>query len=490
MRFTSFLFLSLLALPFGAPEAIADSGMEATVRWGAVVGGGDYSPFWLITNRYGALSVNKNQCYARADFRYSLALDNWWRFEAGIDGIVSQGTDRTAYLQQLYVLLGYRSLTLSIGSMERSGGILDPVLSSGDMAHGTNAAPIPEINLRMEEFQPVPLTNRWLRVKGDFAMGRSLDANYLERHITAEHRPYNTDILWHHKSLFFQIGREDRFPLLCTLGVQHWAEWGGKSSTDPERKQPTGLRDMLRVILGSGGGDGSTTSDAINVLGNHYGTYDLKLSYISSCMNLHLYYQHYFDDKSGMAFTNGLDGLWGGEMSFPTNPYLPTVLLEYLTTRSQSGPLHFIEYDHTKYEGPGGGCDNYYNNGEYATGVSYYQRTLGNPLMPSPAYFGQLGFRHNRIRAYHVSLSGKLTRDIGYTGHYSYTKSWGTHELPLMEPVDTHALGIRLTYDRMDSPWKVEAGLGWDKGGLLKDNIGVEIMVRYHILKASSGRRH
>ena len=96
MRFTSFLFLSLLALPFGAPEALAGSGMEATVRWGAVVGAGDYSPFWLITNRYGALSVNKNQCYARADFRYSHALDNRWRFEAGIDGVVSQGTHRTA----------------------------------------------------------------------------------------------------------------------------------------------------------------------------------------------------------------------------------------------------------------------------------------------------------------------------------------------------------------------------------------------------------
>ena len=57
---------------------------------------------------------------------------------------------------------------------------------------------------------------------------------------------------------------------------------------------------------------------------------------------------------------NGTDGLWGAQLDLPRLPWLKKVVTEYLVTRNQSGPFHFIIFDHDKYQGPGGGGDDYY----------------------------------------------------------------------------------------------------------------------------------
>ena len=55
-------------------------------------------------------------------------------------------------------------------------------------------------------------------------------------------------------------------------------------------------------MMGMSGGAGSSESDQINVLGNHYGTYDFKLSYAQTDWQLSGYYPHLFADNTGMAF--------------------------------------------------------------------------------------------------------------------------------------------------------------------------------------------
>ena len=55
-----------------------------------------------------------------------------------------------------------------------------------------------------------------------------------------------------------------------------------------------------------------------------------------------------------MIFGNGTDGLWGVQLDLPCFPWLRKVVTEYLITRNQSGPFHFIIFDHDKYQGPGG----------------------------------------------------------------------------------------------------------------------------------------
>lgn len=472
------LSIALIGLPvIGTAQGMLDIQVESAILSGT----GAQSPFWLISNQYGLLATTRNQAYLRAEGEYTYTINRHAEIAVGLDGVAAIHSDRSAYLRQAYVETCYRSLTLTVGAKCHYAGLLNPQLSAGDLVHSTNAAPIPEINLAMRGFQPIPLTKGWVKLKGDIAVGRSFDSDYLRHHVQAQ-TAYVEKLLWHHKSLYLRIGKRSTFPLLLTLGVQHWAQWGGTSTNPAIGKQPSSLKDLWKVFCGSEGGEGATWSDAVNVLGNHFGSYDLQLSYDSHPVQLTAYHQHYFEDKGGMEWSNGMDGLWGGTITLPRWRYIHTLLVEYLTTRNQSGPMHFIDFDHDKHPGRGGGCDNYYNNGEYATGVSYYQHTLGNPLLINPGYSQTLGFRHNRIRAYHFAIDGQLHPTVRYTLHFSHSTSWGQMEYPILHPAHLTAVGLTCSYDLRKHPaWQVEASTGCDWGTLLGNNWGAQLRVRWKL---------
>ena len=81
-----------------------------------------------------------------------------------------------------------------------------------------------------------------MQVKGDFAVGRSFDKDYLAN-FTNNKQTYVDNVLWHHKSLFVQIkDTRNDFPLSGVIGVQHWAQWEepqpilrSESSLNPSR---------------------------------------------------------------------------------------------------------------------------------------------------------------------------------------------------------------------------------------------------------------
>ena len=144
-------------------------------------------------------------------------------------------------------------MLLSVGSKERYNSLWDRWLSSGDIVQSANARPIPEVNISIPEFTVVPLTKGWMQVKGDFAVGRSFDKDYLAN-FTNNKQTYVDNVLWHHKSLFVQIkDTRNDFPLSGVIGVQHWAQWGGTSTNPKIGKQPQSIKDLIRVICGSEG---------------------------------------------------------------------------------------------------------------------------------------------------------------------------------------------------------------------------------------------
>ena len=229
-----------------------------------------------------------------------------------------------------------------MGSKERYHSLVDPFLSSGDMIYSNNARPIPEMNISIPRFTTVPLTKGWLQFKGNFSVGRSFDSDYLSDRY-AEKYTFVEHVLWHQKSVYFQI-KDTRgdFPLSGTLGVQHIVQWGG-TSTDPKiGEQPHSIKDFVRIMLGAKGGGDASLSDQINVLGSHHISFDFGLKFQAKDWSLRGYYQHLCYDKSGMEFKNGTDGLWGLELNLPTFPWLEQFVFEYVTTRNQSGPFHYI----------------------------------------------------------------------------------------------------------------------------------------------------
>ncbi|MDR1403923.1 MAG: capsule assembly Wzi family protein [Tannerellaceae bacterium] len=441
---------------------------------------GDNTPFGLVSNRYGVVPLDAGNGYLKAGAFHNGAFAKDFYWGAGLDMVAAVPRYRNVYIQQLYAEIGFQALLVSIGSKERYTSLWDKRLSSGDMVLSPNARPIPEINLSFPEFTVVPYTKGWLQVKGDFAVGRSFDTSYLE-HFVNEKQNYNKETLWHHKSAYFRIkSTENDFPLSLSLGVQHWAQWGGVSTNNSIGKQPQSLKDFVRIIIGKEGGKGSTMSDQINVLGNHYGSYDFKVSFTRADWAAHAYHQHYFEDKSGMEFHNGKDGLWGLQVDLKAFAWIRKVVVECLETRNQTGPFHFILFDHDLHPGRGGGADNYYNNGEYTTGVSYFNRGLGSPLVPSPEYNtdGSPGFKNNRVSGWHIGLEGLITSHIDYRILLSGVRSWGMHNRPFLEMKNSTSGLLEISYRRPElAGWLFTGSLAADRGAVYTKSIGFGLSV-------------
>jgi hypothetical protein len=479
LLFTCLISLFMVTPGFAQSDDVSNALAYRVEAFGSAASG-DNTPFWLISNRYGVVPLDAGNGYLKAGaFRNgSFAKNFYWG--AGLDMVATVPRYRNVYIQQLYAEIGFQALLVSIGSKERYTSLWDKRLSSGDMILSPNARPIPEINLSFPQFTVIPYTKGWLQVKGDFAVGRSFDTAYLEN-FANEKQSYNKKTLWHHKSAYFRIkDTENNFPLFLSLGLQHWAQWGGESTNASISRQPQSLKDFVRIVFGKEGGKGSTLSDQINVLGNHYGSYDFKLSFTQVDWAAHAYHQRYFEDKSGTEFQNGNDGLWGLQVDLKAFPWIRKVVIEYLETRNQTGPFHFIEFDHDLHPGIGGGADNYYNNGEYTTGVSYFNRGLGSPLLPSPEYNtdGSLGFLNNRVSVRYIGIEGSITPLIDYRILLSDMRSWGRHGCPFLERKDSTSGLLEVSYRHPKlSGWLFTGSFAADRGAVYTKSIGFGLAV-------------
>jgi hypothetical protein len=507
---TKQLFLLVSAFSI-ASESVAQTGEEEQnalayrIEESASLSAGDYTPFWLVSNRHGMAPLEAGNSYLSAGMFYNQNFGQGFRWNVGADlaavfpryrkefapQVSEAGTGyiaaanpsykRNALIRQLYAELSYRSLRLTVGSKEEYRSLWDGDLSSGDLVSSVNARPIPEARISMPAFSPVPYTKGRLYIKGDFSIGRSLDNDYLSYFTSESGAFYVKDVLWHTKSLFFRVaGPGKGFPLSLEFGLRHGAQWSGVSTNPRIAEQPGRLSDFVRILLGREGGEGATASDSINVLGNHFGSYDFKLAYEAENWTVKAYHQRYFEDKSGTIFGNGWDGLWGLQLDLQQTPWLQKIVVEILETRNQTGPFHFIHFDHEKHPGVGGGADNYYNNGEYTTGLSYFNRGMGSPLLPSPEYNadGSLGFKNTRVHDWHFGLMGDLSSQARYRLLLTFMNTWGTHYQPFLEKKTGTSALLEIVYrhPRLRG-WLFTGSLALDTGTIFGKNAGIGISV-------------
>jgi hypothetical protein len=451
----------------------------------------DHTPFWIVSNRYGTVPLNAGNGLLHTGVFHNHhrgVAGRGLRWGAGADFIVAAPRYRNAFVQQLYAEIGYRGFLLTAGSKELYSSLWDKELSSGDLVHSSNARPIPEINLSLPRFTAVPGTNGALQIRGDFAVGRSFDKMFLQPFRNGKQN-YLDNVLWHHKSLFLRlIDPRHNFPLTLTVGMRHHAQWGGTSTDPQEGTQPHSFKDFLRVVMGRSGGGSASLISQQNVLGNHYGSYDLEFGYLtSSLLDLHVYKQHYFEDASGMELYNFPDGLYGLQIDMHRFTFIRKIVIEHLYTKNQSGPVHYVRFDHSKYPGYGGGRDDYYNNEEYTTGISYFNRSLGSPLITSPEYNGdgRPGFKNNRIRAWHIGLSGYLSEQISYRLLTTLSQGWGTPDKPFLKKTTDlfSALKISCCHPALDG-WQFSGEVAVDHGSICGNNLGISLsVVKSGILK-------
>ena len=224
---------------------------------------------------------------------------------------------------------------------------LDDELSSGSLLISHNAEALPKISL---------LSKIEINDKYNFRVGVSHAK-------LAKSKVYNEEPKIHEKFIYLDIlmNEKEKF----SIGLVHEAMWGGSSYRLGE--QPDSFRDFLKVLI-SADQELVEGEPHANALGNHLGIWDFVYEKKINSKKISLYYQHLFEDTSGLRFANKTDGLWGLRLNNYINDL--DILIEYFTTKNQSiNPPYVDEF--------------YYNHGVYDEGWSYKGKTLGSPFISS-----------------------------------------------------------------------------------------------------------
>jgi hypothetical protein len=468
-------------LPAAAAEALTASSERSPIEqrlssfaeFGASLHAGDHAPLWLVSNRHGLSSLN-NAAYLRGAVCYRDTLRTWqWR--AALDMAVATGFTATFVVQQAYIDLQYRWLRLSAGSKELDSPLLNQTLSSGGLTWSGNARPIPQVRIETAGYVQV---SRRLALKAELAYGWMTDNGYLRRRVGAGYS-YVKSAKYHHKALFARIGIPHgkwQFDVGMSMDVAfggYLRNEAGNGFIDLGNR----LSDYFKVLIPAAGGADKDIGEQRFFQGNSMGSEHLRLTYRLPRDQFSLYLENYYDDFSGMGKLNGFDGLWGMEWQARRPQPVSGVVLEYYQSTNQSGPLHGI--DGTSV-GKTGGADDYYNNFVYPA-WAHWGMTMANPLIASPIYNpdGDPTIRYNRVKAFHVGITGNLSRAWSYVGKLSFNKTYGTPFRPIpyiLKNLSTFA-SIFYTPSRYVG-WTYTLSLAFDTGKIYGHNFGGLLNIR------------
>lgn len=453
--------------------------------WGSVAHGRK-APLWFTHGLYGKRSVAPSSALLGAGVEYKWR-GNRWSVKALLEATLSTEQRYRWHVDRAGLLVAAPHIEVRLGVLPWETPLSRSVLSSGDMTLSGHALPIPQLIIATNGFMDLPWSNGWASFYINGSVGKCTDAHFLAPHYGAN--SYTRNPLWHHKSFYLRFGKpQAALPLTFTLGGVHAAQWGG-TPNGTDKPKPSSFADLLRVVMGMRGGSTASSNDRINVLGNQFGHYLLQLDGYAPWGHWQVYHQHYFEDKSGIEWSNGPDGLWGLRWQGPSSLLVNEVVCEYVHTMNQSGGFHILHFHRPNGEGRGGGADAYYNNSEYPQGVTHYGLGLGNALLLPPLYQTEPirgGFLDNRVKGWHVGWQGALPASWSYQCKVSWVRSWGT----VYSPRDAVAWGtythLLLQYQpRQWCGWMVAAEVGADAGPLSGRSLGVGFRLRYRWLNRS-----
>jgi len=280
--------------------------------------------------------------------------------------------EKSVYFNESFIKHNFSDkIFLRVGRYYRDfSNYLNDELSSGHMLISNNARPMPKIGLVTSQ-----KINKLEKIDFDFGIAHGFfDTNDM----------YNKAPLLHEKFLYMNI-RKNNYQV--SIGFVHEAMWGGSTVIDGD--QPDTFKDFLKVFISEDGPDEGGPHP--NALGNHLGMTELFFQKNNNNEILKLYYQHFFEDTSGLRFRNEIDGLWGIELQ----NYIPetTILFEYLDTTHQDMNPPYVN-------------DAYYNHSIYNMGWSYKNYTLGN------SFINHLEVEPTEV--FHMGISGKILSGYQY----------------------------------------------------------------------------
>lgn len=416
-------------------------------------------PFWLVSNKNGIIPDENNGLLflnIKSDFTPSKSNFDF-SYAASLVG--SQGKKGEVFFDELYTSLKWKTIFLDLGIKHEKTLFNNISSTNGNIFNSRNSRPIPKLSIGFRNYIPLPYLEDWLAIKGLYSEGIMLDDRSVDKtHI-------------HYKNAYIKIGGNRKLNFI--LGFQHYAMWGGTSSNPKYGKLPSNFENYIRVIQAKGGTDESLYFEWENSVGNHLGGWDIHLSYKTTKFSMELYRQTMLEDHSGIYITRP-DGVTGFFAEYNKGKrWIQSFIYENYYTKYQSGST------------PGGspnpngglytGQDNYFNNGIYQSGWTYYGKTIGLPFFyPSSDKDGlSTGIYNNRIIGHHLGATGYLFHKIPYRAMLSYTQNWGTYGSPFTSGMKEQVSGLfemNLPKDKL--PFDISFTIAFDKGQVLKDNIG------------------
>ena len=507
LNYTKYLIAGLsLLMP---SVLLADDELAYKLEGQITVGSGDNNPLWLNANKYGLSSLDNNNGYFRASLERPLTADSLKRWGIGgcVDLVTAYNNTSSFFIQQAFVEGRWRKATLLVGSKQLPMEMKNQELSSGSQALGINARPIPQVRIAYPDYVDVPLTRHWLQFKGHLAYGWFTDDGWQKDFTDCKSR-YTENVLFHSKAGFLKLAKPGS-PFSVEVGMEMACQFGGEAYDyvdgvmKPKGLNPVTLKSYFRAFVPHGNDYDANDPDRLyqGAEGNHVGAWLLRLKYDQPAWALSLYGDHYFEDISAMFhldydnYTTGIkwmekhgnrfllydfkDMLVGAELQLKNNAWLNTVVFEYIYTKYQSGPIYF---DHQQYLPDHiGGKDGYYEHYVY-NGWQHWGQVIGNPLYRSPLYNtnGSIMVQDTRFWGFHLGLSGDPLPGLHYRLLGSVQKGFGTYTYPYDDPKRNLSLLAEAGYllpDRLAKGWGVKLGIGYDHGGLLGNNFGVQLTI-------------
>ena len=463
--------LLFLAFPlWGQQRAALDYKVEAT----ALVGDGEFAPFWLTANRNGTSGVAHKQASLRAGVSYEQELKRSWRINAGLELVGGKNLVSDFWVHQAYADVSWRMLTLSIGSKERMGFPLEKNsrLTSGWLVDGPNARPIPQVRGEIKEYLAIPGTRDWVAFKGHIAYGWFTDGEW-RRDFVDVNQMYVKNLLYHTKSIMFRLGNKERLPLELEFGLLMADQFGGKQykkladgSSELLKEFPRGLKAYWKAFWPqSADSDNPEIGEQMNIEGNMLGSWNFSLTGYARDWTIRAYYEHYFNDHSQMFWEYGRwkDGQIGLEITPPKNRWITSVVWEGFASKHQSGPYESMnEFPGLEYSGGDGS----YTHGIYQ-GWQQYRFGIGYPIILGPLYNDDKSFvfKSDRIRANHIGLMGDPSEEWSWRVLSTFVWHWGTYQEPLDKARNQVSAMAEVSYKpRWAKGWSASVALGLDRG--------------------------
>lgn len=454
-------------------------------------------PFWAVTNKNGIFpNSHSGFVVAGTDFKYASkpGIDVYagFKFSGAVTPSVLAGVSAApeirwenrslpgqsvwkGMIEEAYAGIGWKMLRLDLGMIDREYDYGGLSLTGGNIVWSGNSRNIPGYNFQVKYFE-VPGTKGIFSIKANYADYKLFDDRYVDR------------AMLHNKSLFFKFRLHRRVHF--QIGLEQWSLWGGISPT--LGRQPDSFNDYLRVVCGMSGGSDASESDQINALGDHRGREKVMIDWAADKFTLSLAYDKPFEDGSGTRFQNLPDGVYTLFCSFnDKDRWVSDLLYEFVYTKWQSGPYHDTSQDPDRKDEEFqilGGRDNYFNNGEYKSGWTYFGRTIGLPLItPKPVNEDGivLGVCNNRVVAHHFGMAGKFARKVPYRFKATYSKNYGLYTQSIKELFEQApeqlSLALEVDFPRFAEklPLAVSVGVYGDVGELYQNNFGLTLRLSY-----------